>query len=614
MGPVDETRVLATIAGAVGLGLLAQLLAYRFRLPSIVLLLAFGVLFGSAGLGLVEVRAFQGALGVLVKLAVAVILFEGALNLRLEDLRRAATPVRNLVTLGVGVTWGGATLAARFLAGLPWLIAIVFGALVTVTGPTVVQPLLKRLHVPGRIKAILEGEAILVDPIGAILAVAVFDAILSLYGLRSLSLAEMTWGYLGRLLAGVILGSLGGWGLSQLFQIPRLVPPEFRNLVALAGVWVVFALAETAKSEAGIMAAVAMGLVFQRGEVPELRRLRSFKEQLTVLAISLLFILLAADLDLAVVRAEGSRGMATVLVLMFGVRPLAVWLSTRRTGLPWQEKLFIAWIGPRGIVAASVASLFALRLREVGFQEGDRLLALTFLTVALTVTLQGLTAGGVARLLGLRSSAGRLAVIVGAGPLGRAVAHVLKEHGRPVVMVDRNPNYVFQARREGLEAHPGNALEEETLEQAGADEAGVVLATTPNPEVNVLVVQLAREAFHIRDAYAVLDAPHKGAGPQLVEQVGGRTAFGRPLDISAWEHALRNGSVVRFTWEVPEVFSGSAVGQLGLPEELLPIVLIRGDTVEITHSEQTWRKGDKVVFLSLRTEGEARQVLERRLA
>src|SRR5919197_601905 len=304
------TEALSTIAWAAGAGLLAQLLGARFRLPSIVLLLLLGVALGPAALGVVQPSTLGSGLPVTVKLVVAIVLFDGALNLRAGDLRQAASEVRDLVLVGVPITWLGATLAAHFVARLSWPVALVFGALVTVTGPTVVQPLLKRVELPRRVKATLEGEAILTDPIGALLAVALVDIVLGVAGVRPIGWLGGAWAYVGRLLVGLTVGVSGGWILSQLLRRRRLVPADFANLVALTGVWAVFAAAEAIQSEAGIMAAVAMGLTLQRGAVPEERRLRRFKEQITLLGVGILFILLAAGLPILALRAEGWRGVA----------------------------------------------------------------------------------------------------------------------------------------------------------------------------------------------------------------------------------------------------------------------------------------------------------------
>ena len=592
-----DAAVLLTIVWATGAGLLAQLLAHRLRVPAIVPLLAIGVLLGPSVLGVVEPQVLGPGLPVIVKLAVAIILFDGALNLRLGDLRRAMAEVRNLVTVGVVVTWAGAILAARFIAQLSWSVAIVFGALVTVTGPTVVQPLLKRVPLPRRLRTVLEGEAILIDPIGAVLAVAVVDIVLGMAGVHPIGIFSGAWGYIGRLLIGLGVGAAGGFALSLLLKRPRLVPAELANLVALAGVWVVFGIAEAALSESGIMAAVAMGLTLQRTAIPHERRLRLFKEQLTVLGISLLFVLLAANLPVEVLQAEGWRGVATVFVLMLVVRPLNVLISLGKSPLPWREKLFVSWIAPRGIVAASVASLFALALTNAGFSEGPRLLAITFLTIGLTVTLQGLTAAPLARLLGLQSLEGSKAIIVGAGPLGRGLVDVLRRHGRPVLLIDRNQSFIAAAQASGIDAVEGNALDEEMLDEIGAEEAETLVAVTTNSEVNALAAHLAHDAFGIGRAYPALGHPSRGAGTGLFERVGGNLAFGRPIDVRGWEYDLERGGARFFSYAVPVDWPSHALRAMSLPDELVPIARVRAGSVEVSHAEQVWHRGDEVVFL-----------------
>jgi NhaP-type Na+/H+ or K+/H+ antiporter len=588
---------LLTVASATAAGLLAQLLGHRWRLPAIVPLLAFGVLFGPSVLGLVQPEALGTGLPVIVKLAVAVILFDGALNLRLGDLRRAMHEVRNLVTIGVLVTWVGATLAAHFLARLSWPVAIIFGALMTVTGPTVVQPLLKRVSLPRRVKTALEGEAILIDPVGAVLAVAVLDILLGMAGARPIGVLSGVWAYFGRLIVGLVIGVVAAVVLSRLLKRPHAVPGELANLVVLAGVWTAFGVAEWLHSESGIMAAVAMGLAFQREAVPEAQRLRRFKEQLTVLGISLLFVLLAASLPLEVLLSEGWPGVLTVVALMLVVRPVNAVVSLRRSALSWREKLFIAWVAPRGVVAASVASLFALELREAGFTEGSRLLAITFLTIALTVTVQGLTAGPLARLLKLQSLEGRRAIVVGAGALGRAIADLFRRYTRPVVLVDRNSALVEQARVAGFEAIEGNGLDEETLERAGAEEAETLVAATTNSEVNALAAHLARDAFGVARAYPVLGHPSRGAGPRLVDRVGGRMAFGHPVDVREWEHALEHGEAHLLTYLVPLDWGGYPLRSIAVPDEVIVLARARGGSLEIAHPDLVWQRDDEAIVL-----------------
>jgi Trk K+ transport system NAD-binding subunit len=458
--------------------------------------------------------------------------------------------------------------------------------------------MLKRVSLPRQVRTTLEGEAILGDPIGAVLAVAVFDLVLGFAGVRSIGILSGAWAYLGRLIIGLCTGVAGAFALSRLLKLPRIVPAELANLVALAFVWLVFAVAETIQSESGIMAAVAMGLALQRGSVPDERRLRQFKEQLTVLGISIVFVLLAADLPLAVLRAEGWRGLLTVMALMLIVRPVNVLTSLRRSKLTLREKAFIAWIAPRGIVAASVASIFALTLQEAGIAEGSRLLAITFLTIALTVAIQGLTAARMARFLGLSSLMGRRVIIVGVGPLGRGLAAILRDHGRPVVLIDRNGAQVEHARTLGFDAVEGNALDESVLELAGGDEAETLVAVTSNPEVNTLAALLAHETFGVRRAFPALAHPSRGAGAQLADRVGGRMAFARPLDVRAWEYEIEYGDARFFEQPVPPQWVGQPAGDIDLPHNVVAVAQLHDSSIEVVHPQLVWRGGDVAILLS----------------
>ena len=601
------SEVLLTIALAVVAGLVAQVVAAHWRIPPIVPLLLVGMAIGPSGLGFIHPESLGSGLSVVVKLCVAVILFDGALNLRLSDLRLALGEVRRLVTIGALVTWAGATLAALFIAGLSGPVALVFGALLTVTGPTVVQPILRRVRVSRRLKAVLEGESILIDPIGAVLAVAVVHVVLGVAGVHPIGFFESIWAYAGRLIVGALVGVASAFLLSWLLRRRGLVPAELANLVALAAVWGAFGISEAIKSESGITAVVAMGLSMQGGSIPEERRLRRFKEQLTVLGISLLFVLLSANLPLSVVLEEGVRGLLTVAALMFIVRPLSVWAALRHSDLSWRERAFISWIGPRGIVAASVASLFAIELTEAGFPEGQRVLAITFLTIALTVTIQGLTAGPIARLLRLESLVGRRVIVVGAGPMALALASIFRQHDRPVAVIDRNHEMIERAREMGLEAVDGNALDEPVLAAAGADEAETVVAMTTNPEVNTLTAHLAQDAFGIHGAYPVLANPAHGASAQLLDRVGGRLAFGRQIDLRSWDYAIDRDQARIMVFHVPD---GTTSRDCELPDHILLLARARDRSIEIATSSTRWRGGDDLVVATTLEAGETTMRLD----
>lgn len=602
------TALLITIVAAVSFGLLAQILAHRWHVPAIVLLLIFGISLGEDALGLVRPDELGGGLGILIKLAVAIILFEGALSLNLKSLRQNAVEVRNLVTVGVLISWAATTLVAHFIAGFEWRLAILFGALMTVTGPTVIQPLMRRISVTRSVKTVLEAEAILVDPIGAILAIAVLDVLLATTVSGSIGLPGLLWTYFGRLLIGGVVGAVGAFGLALLMKAKNLVPSELGNLVALACVWGTFGVAEWLQSEAGIMAAVIMGLVTQNAAIPGARQLRHFKEALTTLGISVLFILLAADLELSALWDEGMSGVLTVFLIMFVVRPLTVFLSTWRTSLNWRQKVFIAWVGPRGIIAASVASIFMLALKESGMEGGERLLALTFLTILMTVSIQGLTAGWVAGALGLRDMGRQKAMVVGANGLGCAIARLLNKYDRPALLIDTNLTSVERARQKGMDAAPGNALEEQVLEELHAEEYATFLAVTSNSEVNVLACQLVHDNFGIERAFPALSNPAKGANPALLKQTGGKLAFGQFISVANWE--IDETGIYELSWQFPADRTAANARDVKLEAGLIPILRLRNGSAEIVHAEQSWQPGDTIIILSQHAPAEAQRVLD----
>ena len=603
-----STTILITVVASAAFGLLAQVLAHHWRIPAIVLLLLFGILLGKDVIGLVRPDELGEGLGILVMMAVAIILFEGALNLNIKSLRLKVKEVRNLVTIGVLISWGLIALITHYVAKFEWPLAILFGALMTVTGPTVIQPLLRRINIPPTVKTVLEAEAILVDPIGAILAIAVLDVILATTLTGSVGVLGSLWAYFGRILIGGAVGAGGAFILARLLKNRRLVPLELSNLVALACVWATFGLAEWIESEAGIMAVVVMGLVAQNAAIPGVRQLRNFKETLTTLGISMLFILLAANLDLSTLWQDGASGFIAVLLMMLVARPLSVFISTWRTGLNWREKVFISWVGPRGIIAASVASIFSISLANIGYEGGDRLLALTFLTIIMTVTIQGLTAGGVAEILGLRAMDQRKVMIVGANGLACNVARLLEKHKRPTLLIDTNSASVEKVMQKGLQAIAGNALEEEMLEELHLEEYSSFLAVTSNSEVNVLACQMARETFRVERAFPALSNPVKGANTALLQQTGGRMAFARFITVADWEKTPTD--IHEFSWQVPADQSPMSAKDIKIPYDLIPVLRVQKGAAEVVHSEQFWLPGDTIIFLCLCSDARAKETLD----
>ncbi|MGB8700985.1 MAG: cation:proton antiporter [Thermosynechococcaceae cyanobacterium] len=583
-------------------GISAQIIAAFLKVPSIVFLLLLGILLGPSALGLLNPNLLGEGLEVIVSLSVAIILFEGGLNLTFREIKAVSGSLRNLVVLGTLITLLGGSAVAHWFAEFPWQLAFIYASLVVVTGPTVVAPLLKQVGAERRVATLLEGEGVLIDPVGAILAVVVLNIVLR----GNADFVMVLSGLASRLALGGLLGVGGGWLLSQILKKARFLSDELRNLTVLAGLWGLFGLSQALISESGLMTAVSLGMMLRSAELPEERLLRRFKNQLSLLSISILFILLSADLSIDGLFALGWPGLFAVLGLMLIVRPLNVLVSTWNSDLNWRQKLFLAWVAPRGIVAASVASLFSIALTKAGINGGDAIKALVFLTILLTVFLQGLTARWVAQWLKVQSKEATGAMIVGCNPFGRAVAHLIQDYGEAVVMIDANPDYCAQAQAENLPVVLTSALDMEALSEAGVATVGSFLAVTSNPEVNSVLAQRVLEEFHPpRVLAASLNAPSNSSLQVPAEKLSApdvMRAFSSQLSIKDWaeyftaktvkigETTLEAGSE-RFERQCTHL---SALAKIG---KLIPVLIVRQDRLRIAQADEDWQPEDRVIYL-----------------
>ncbi|MEG3438014.1 cation:proton antiporter [Pannus brasiliensis CCIBt3594] len=571
-------------------GITAQVIAEFWKVPSIVFLLVFGIALGSDGLDILHPQSLGIGLEVLVALSVAIILFDGGLNLSGRELGRVSGSLRDLVTLGTSITLVGGGMAAHWLAEFPWPIAFLYASLVVVTGPTVVGPLLKQVSVDRRVATLLEGEGVLIDPVGAILAVVVLNTIVN----RQASALEVVNGLFLRLGVGAAIGIAGGLFLSFFLKKADFISDELKNLVVLAGVWGLFGLSQFSRSESGLMAVVMAGIVLRAAALPDERLLRRFKGQLTTLCVSVLFILLAADLSIASVFALGWGSVLAVLVLMFVVRPLSIAICTLNSDLSWRHKLFIAWIAPRGIVSASVASLFAILLTREGINGGDSIKALVFLTIGMTVFLQGLTARPVAEILRITSSSATGAVIVGCSPLGRLLGRLFQEQGESVVLIDTDPIACQRAENDDLTVVQSSGLDPEVLQKAGIESIGTFMALTNNGEVNLVVARRAAEEFHPPRVLAVFSGASTPS-PTKVNQ-----AFGDRFQVKDWNRYIEDGQIKlgKTVFKSDELVEQQARLQTLIDrEELLPLLLRRDNLLQVVTSSEEWRDGDELIYL-----------------
>jgi NhaP-type Na+/H+ or K+/H+ antiporter/mannitol/fructose-specific phosphotransferase system IIA component (Ntr-type) len=484
--PADPHDMLLTIVAAISAGVFLIAIARRLGLPVIVLLLAGGILLGPAVMGesaLVKPDALGGGLLVVVSLAVGLILFEGGLTLDVSGYRSASVMIRRLLTVGVVVTWLGTATAIRLIFDLPVGQAIVAASLVIVTGPTVIAPLLKRVKVNERLHHILHWEGVLIDPIGVFIAVMCFEWFSGTEGVEAVAMLGI------RVAAGLGIGVPGGFAIGFLIR-RKIVPEGMMNVFALGSAVLVFGLAEAVANEAGLLSVTAAGFIIGLTRTVSVKQIRQFKSELTDLLIGTLFILLAARLSFEQFADFGLRGAAVVLIVMLVIRPLSIFLCAWRLDLPLRERAFLGWIAPRGVVAASIASLFAINMESAGVENAKFVETFTYSVIVSTIVLQGLTAGPLARLLKVMRPEPRGWLIVGAHAFARRIAAFISETAKlPAVLVDTNGRAVRDAEAEGLVALTADARETALQDRPVMQGIGNVLALTDNEDLNVRICQ-----------------------------------------------------------------------------------------------------------------------------
>ena len=533
--------ILTTLVAAVAMGIAGQIIAERFQLPAILPLLILGIFCGPFGLGFVHPEALGDALEALIHLGVAIILFEGGLSLDPQRLVRVGPAVGNLLTVGVAVTGIASAAVAHWVVDMPWAIAALFGAIVTVTGPTVIVPLLRHMIAPRKVKTILLSEGLIVDPIGAILAYLVLQWI-ARPGIpfRALSSELFTLAA-----TGIVLGFAAG-ALAKIVLRTRLVGGELRNLSILALLMVCYLVAEHQAHQSGILAAMVMGLTISAAELPDLVSVRAFKGQLTTLIISMLFILLAAQLDLEAVISLGWRGLVIVAALIVVVRPLAVALSIWPSQLDLRGRTIIAFTAPRGIVAAAVASLAAREMGKVGISGAAELEGLVYLTILATGAWSTVGALVLPKILGYADDPSRRkAVLVGANAISETLARLLASSERRTTVIDGSSWRLDKFRNAGLSTVVGDARDAATYEEAGVERDSMVVALTTNDELNILVAELVRNEFGIEHPVVAIQQPPDEFGRR--SRAWADMLGGTGIDIPKWNRKIENGQVATLT-------------------------------------------------------------------
>jgi NhaP-type Na+/H+ or K+/H+ antiporter len=496
------------LGGIIILGILAQWFAWKFKIPAILPLILIGLLVGPIAAEFLsddgtkwiepiwngKEGLFPGeSLFYFVSLAISIILFEGGLTLKMSEIKNVGPVITKLITLGSLVTFFGAALAAYFIFNLSWQISYLFSALIIVTGPTVITPILRNIPLKKDVSTVLKWEGILIDPIGALVAVLVFEFISVDAGGEFTKTALIEFGKI--VLFGFTFGFTFAHALNFIIN-KKWVPHYLLNVFALAAVLGVFVLSDAFAHESGLLSVVVMGMVLGNSNSPYLKELLYFKESLSVLLISILFILLAANINIEdLLLIYNWKTAILFAVVVFVIRPIGVFLSTRGSSLKLNEKVFISWVGPRGIVAAGIASLFGLKLAKNGVEGAEYITPLVFMIVLGTVLLNATTARFFAKIIGVFLIKSEGVLILGASKVSRLLGHYLEINGRHVVLIDSNESNIEKAKELGLEAISTNIYSDTLLDNIELSDVGYLMALTGNPDINKYAINKFSKQF-----------------------------------------------------------------------------------------------------------------------
>jgi len=571
---MSDQHISLIIVSVAALGIAAQWVAWRLKIPAIIMLAAFGLIAGP-GLGLIDPSEEFGAfLMPVVSLCVAIILFEGGLSLQLNELKETATGVRRLVYAGAPLAWITCSLCARYIGGLEWAVSLVFGAIMVVTGPTVIMPMLRQAGLNRRTASYLKWEGIINDPLGALLAVLVFQFFL--FQQSGSAWTDVLSGIGLALLSSLVLGGLGGWAIGKAMRA-GMVPEYLKSPIMLGLVLVVFEITNLIQHEAGLLAVTIMGVVVGNLNLPGIGDLRRFKEYITIMLVSVVFVSLTADLDVGSLNEIRWRGVALIFAVMFLARPVTIMLATIGTDVTFKERLLLSWIAPRGIVAAATAGLMGPGLVEAGY-SAEVLLPLVFAVIFATVFSHGLTLNWLSAKLGLSSRHRDGVLLVGASPWTVELAQTLKDLGVNVLLADTSWHNLRPARLAGIPVFYGEILSEFAEESLEIAHIRTVLAATSNDAYNALVcTALAPEIGQQQVLQLAIGKSEPEEDPRALARPrrGGLAFHGDAYFESLWRNYVRGWKF--YKTRITEEYGYEAF-QRDLPEGALQVLTLDENT------------------------------------
>ncbi|MEY7850672.1 cation:proton antiporter [Natrarchaeobius sp. A-rgal3] len=598
------TDPLPIVVGILALGVGAQVLAKRLRVPSVLFLIVVGVALGPEVLGFVTIETFGDGLATVVGLSVAIIIFDGAFHLRRERLSQAPRAVVRMATIGAVIAFVGTTLAVRLFLGTGWDVAALVGALLIATGPTVITPLLEVVTVREHVAATLEAEGIFNDVTAAVLAIVIFEVFVV-----GDAPAEIPVSFLQRLVAGLGVGIIVAgvvWYLLVEADLPAGNATQAARLVTLTGALVAFGLAESIFPETGVAAAAASGVVLGNLEFPHREEILEFNRDLTLVVLSFVFISLAALIDFDALLGLGLGGIAVVVAVTLIVRPVLVAISTTHWRFSRAEKYFLSLVGPRGIIPASVATLFAIELEAAGqFEAAQTLAGTVFLVIFITVVIQAGFARQIAEYLHVVPMK---SIIVGGGRVGRALATRLEQRGENVHLIDSDSENVTDLREDGFTAHEDDGTDADALRGVGIEDAKLVVATTADDDVNLLVSQLARTKFDVEEVVARVNSPENVDAFDALDvraiDVASATAWSidneieRPA-LAHWMNELGEGHDAQEIVVTATELDGATIRELSaeIPDGCIVAVVARDGETSVPGADTVLEAGDRVTFI-----------------
>jgi NhaP-type Na+/H+ or K+/H+ antiporter len=596
---IDPIFLMEIVIALLVLSLLAQTLSHYFQVPVIIFLLIEGVIVGPEILNLLNPVLYMDVLSAIVAICVSVIVFDGGLQVDLKQLRGVQESVLKLSTIGVLITFFGITTLTYFLINVPLQIAALFGALVTATGPSVVGPIIRNLHVSHKVGKILELESVLNDAASVILTAVVFECIAA-----EISRIDAAVFILERLGIGLLIGILSGFALHWFFTTGTSVSKRTARLITLISIFTCYVLSEIMGNESGILALAVFGVITGTLEFPYKETIKEFNCDLVTLMISLIFVLLAAMIKFWYIMDIGIKGILLVILIALLVRPMSVFLTMWSSKLRTNEKLFISFMGPRGVVPASIATYFAIKLDEMKVPGGQTIVGLVFLTVIVTVFLTGGMSKRVAQMLEVIPMG---ILIIGGGKVGRILAERFDKRGENVTVIDISEEECNKCMELGIRTIQGNAADVNTLKKAGIKNTKYAVVTTKKDDTNLLFCQIAKARFgfkgdqlvarvnNMENLNAFWDLGILAMSPTMTTAVVMDSMIGRNHLFSLCEVG-GEGNVMEIKVTNPKVV-GKAIREINFPEKSLMVMVRRGNESIIAHSSLKLEYNDIVTVI-----------------